>query len=432
MLDFNFLISFLSENSEENFNGIKNISIKSKNSFLYDYWNLFFYSYSKKIIEKFKNTHNKNDLVLKDSLLFKNNYEPKVNEFIQDKINQKKNIINNFGLYSLIRKSFILEQNNKNKTIGNKYINLLYNYNSFLIQKMRVINYIVLLLNHLKRIHSTIYNTNNNTNFFYITEKKEIIDCGNIIMQNILGNIENLINIEKKSLQLFELRILKYLQNTMIQRNNIKESRIPKTKFINPEIKNISINNETINPKLQKSKIEQKINRNKKIQISKKSIIRNDTIFQSKVQAQKNIIFSIVKSIKKKDLNDMQLTSKKRKRILNNKKLVFIQFDQIKNEGLQYYDKNKKSNKSLDFGIIDSSQKSRRSKYRGVSRNGSQWQVLIMIKKKKLYMGSYPNEEKAARVYDIAALNYHGYKAKTNYEYTKEEIEKIINTKKNK
>ena len=49
-----------------------------------------------------------------------------------------------------------------------------------------------------------------------------------------------------------------------------------------------------------------------------------------------------------------------------------------------------------------------------------------MVKKKKRYLGSFTNEEEAARAYDKVALQNHGIKAKTNYDYTKEEIEKIM------
>jgi hypothetical protein len=67
----------------------------------------------------------------------------------------------------------------------------------------------------------------------------------------------------------------------------------------------------------------------------------------------------------------------------------------------------------------------RRSKFRGVSKNGNQWQVLIMINKKKCYIGNYKTETEAASVYDVAAIQYHGNKAKTNYAYTYDEIIKI-------
>ena len=49
-----------------------------------------------------------------------------------------------------------------------------------------------------------------------------------------------------------------------------------------------------------------------------------------------------------------------------------------------------------------------------------------MVKKKKRYLGSFSKEEEAARAYDKVALQNHGNKAKTNYDYTKEEIEKIL------
>lgn len=71
--------------------------------------------------------------------------------------------------------------------------------------------------------------------------------------------------------------------------------------------------------------------------------------------------------------------------------------------------------------------KPRGSRYRGVSRNGNQWQVLIMVAKKKRYVGSYSNEEEAARAYDKAALQNHGTKAKTNFDYVDEELNMIIN-----
>ena len=70
--------------------------------------------------------------------------------------------------------------------------------------------------------------------------------------------------------------------------------------------------------------------------------------------------------------------------------------------------------------------KPRGSRYRGVSRNGNQWQVLIMVNKKKRYVGSYSNEEEAARAYDKVALQNHGAKAKTNFDYLEEEVQKIL------
>ena len=70
--------------------------------------------------------------------------------------------------------------------------------------------------------------------------------------------------------------------------------------------------------------------------------------------------------------------------------------------------------------------KPRSSKFRGVSKNGRQWQVLIMIKHKKRYIGNYSNEEEAAREYDKIAIQFHGSKAKTNFQYSEDEIKSIL------
>lgn len=69
----------------------------------------------------------------------------------------------------------------------------------------------------------------------------------------------------------------------------------------------------------------------------------------------------------------------------------------------------------------------RGSKFRGVSKNGSQWQVLIMVNKKKRYIGTISTEIEAARLYDKVAIQNHGVKARTNYDYTKEEILNVLN-----
>ena len=149
-------------------------------------------------------------------------------------------------------------------------------------------------------------------------------------------------------------------------------------------------------------------------------------------------LFNITESTLQKDkVQKIHLTSRKRKRFLKNNKLVFVQLTQEKDKDDDNSDKNglddneeNKNEDSVDSEkvseLIQKNTKPRGSKYRGVSKNGSQWQVLIMVKKKKRYLGSFSNEEEAARAYDKVALQHHGIKAKTNYDYTKEEVAEIM------
>ena len=67
------------------------------------------------------------------------------------------------------------------------------------------------------------------------------------------------------------------------------------------------------------------------------------------------------------------------------------------------------------------------SKYRGVSKNGNQWQVQIMLHKRKLYIGTYSTEEMAARIYDILSIKNRGDKANTNFIYSEKQEKKIQN-----
>ena len=81
--------------------------------------------------------------------------------------------------------------------------------------------------------------------------------------------------------------------------------------------------------------------------------------------------------------------------------------------------------KKINFLI----RKKRSSKYRGVSKNGSKWQVLIMINNRKYYIGNYSSEELAARIYDIEAIKARGRNARTNFAYDNEQLKKIYNKK---
>ena len=69
--------------------------------------------------------------------------------------------------------------------------------------------------------------------------------------------------------------------------------------------------------------------------------------------------------------------------------------------------------------------KRRRSIYRGVSKNGNNWQVIVYSKNNKGYIGVFKTQEIAARIYDIVSIKNNGIKAKTNFEYDIHQIQNI-------
>ena len=69
------------------------------------------------------------------------------------------------------------------------------------------------------------------------------------------------------------------------------------------------------------------------------------------------------------------------------------------------------------------------SAYRGVSKNGKKYQVFIRNNNLNYYLGIFKSEKSAALIYDYFALSLHGRKALTNFNYSKEYINKIISTK---
>lgn len=46
----------------------------------------------------------------------------------------------------------------------------------------------------------------------------------------------------------------------------------------------------------------------------------------------------------------------------------------------------------------------RGSRFRGISKNGNSWQILLMVNRKKKYLGTLPTEELAAKFYDKVAI----------------------------
>lgn len=118
--------------------------------------------------------------------------------------------------------------------------------------------------------------------------------------------------------------------------------------------------------------------------------------------------FNIIKNINNKCLFDSN--DKNEIKVLKNKKAVYIDRYFLNTNSTSRDTKKLKKNK---FIIRNKTS----SKYRGVSKNGNKWQVLIQINKKQSYIGSYLSEEFAARVYDVLEIKNRGIKAKTNFIY---------------
>jgi hypothetical protein len=136
-----------------------------------------------------------------------------------------------------------------------------------------------------------------------------------------------------------------------------------------------------------------------------------------------NIKFNSIcskKNIIRKDIFNLQTNNEIK--VLKNNKVVYINKDLLNSYSTSRYIK---KFKKINFVI----RKQRSSKYRGVSKNGNKWQVLMMINNKKFYLGNYPSEDLAARIYDIQAIKSWGVKARTNFVYNNNQIQKIYNTK---
>jgi len=128
-------------------------------------------------------------------------------------------------------------------------------------------------------------------------------------------------------------------------------------------------------------------------------------------------------------INSNNNSEKERKSInnLNNIDNLSNEIKVKKNNKMIYINKLliKPKNKKKDMILL---KKKRNSIYRGVSKNGNKWQVIIFSKYKKSYIGLYNTQEIAGRIYDIISIKNKGIKAKTNYIYNIHQIQKIIDS----
>jgi len=193
---------------------------------------------------------------------------------------------------------------------------------------------------------------------------------------------------------------------------------------IKPDPNNNKINNFKKILSESSNKLNQKEYNKLKIFIDEKkgNLFNNDSVVKN--PSIKLKYFNVEKNIIKKSIIDFDTSNEIK--IFKNKKIVYVNKDLLNNYSTS---RSIKKTKNINFVIRNKTS----SKYRGVSRNGSNWQVLIMANNKKYYLGNYPSEELAARVYDIHAIKMRGIKARTNFPYNKVQLknifEKSINTK---
>ena len=148
-------------------------------------------------------------------------------------------------------------------------------------------------------------------------------------------------------------------------------------------------------------------------------IIRNKFIVYKNNNNNNNHISLKVESengYKKIKFKAYTLNRFKKYKILKNNKYVFIN--------------NKKSDENFKYNIRKNLKKEymksiNGSKYRGVSKNGNKWKVLLTNDKIKYYFGNYNSQEVAAKIYDFFSLKSRGKKATTNFLYMDEQIQKI-------
>ena len=73
------------------------------------------------------------------------------------------------------------------------------------------------------------------------------------------------------------------------------------------------------------------------------------------------------------------------------------------------------NNSGLKKSFTKNINNKRRSSYRGVSKNGNKWQVLLMKNKTNCYFGNFQSEKIAAKLYDFFTIKIKGNNAITNF-----------------
>ena len=290
---------------------------------------------------------------------------------------------------------------------------------------------------HYEYNNISIYHNKKNLNESFLQKKRNLqtytlFNYSNKIFEN-QSFIDNLFELNKTDNQqinyiqdninkkLNENKINEFINgfktNDNTQFNNISDSNIINIdSSLNYNIKNLNKNKNNLNnfPKNNNIIESDIVNINKQI----KEICKTNKFYITKDinnhKIHKKKIF-----FKKHENNHFSKFQNKNNelKVFKNKKLVYI------NKSLLNYNSSKDLKKFKKISFIRKAKRS--SKYRGVSKNGNQWQVLFMNDTNKSYIKSYSSEEVAARIYDILEIKKRGIKAKTNFKYNNLEMEQI-------
>ena len=245
------------------------------------------------------------------------------------------------------------------------------------------------------------------SSFPFIIEKKynelSFLNNERITSKNSKNKIQNIHN----SNEISSKKIINYF-------NLLKKLKIKKKERIFKICKNYSrIKNDS-------QLISKKKYRNHNYYNNLYKIQKNNSIFINK----SNVGTKYLKKINiNKDINDIGENNSKENN-LNKKDDLSNSIKIKKNNKLIYMNKFLIKPKFKNNDVVVEKKK-RSSIYRGVSKNGNNWQVIISSKYNKGYIGVFKTQEIAARIYDIISIKNKGIKAKTNFKYDIHQIQNI-------
>lgn len=438
-----------------------------------EYFNNFFSIYSKKIIEKFKeNKSNEFCKELLDSLSIndllndkneKNSDKNNNDNFISDN-NDDFNMENdqeiNENIFEEIREFISFDKNyneiKNNKISKNNKNYHLYNLDDFLGQKYYMNDYINIfgynnsILNNIKTVKQCSPDKLGDLfdNYPPLLEKNP---CDYYECQNNIGNIRNnfirtnfyrrqqfqennLFNFHKK----YQEKLLSGQQFHSSLPSNCLQKTIPfpyNTSFSSKIIDSDNYNQFNYFSKINTFPVLLNSIPNENNTFLNTFSFSN-TLLNKKINNQESFKYNNSLNLIPEDQNISEDKKQKTKKIFirNNKLVYVINEKHTDTKHVIYLDEdsefnsNDKNKNKLDRikEKLAEGRKQRSSKFRGVSKNGKHWQVLIMIKQKKRYIGNFSSEEEAGREYDKIAIQFHGAKAKTNFQYTEDEINSIL------